>query len=231
MRCSECFPFEQFTVADFPGLFEDHVGWYIPQGVGTVVKVPLAWISSTGGVYKYAGCKILDPLNPPTVLAVYRGAQAGQGAVVSASEYTTSTATGASTGVQVLSINFTREQKDFSGRPYVLEADLLIPGSRSPADEISRILGLYGITADATTFTAASAADTAAGYAVDALYGTGKKARTGIGDHQRSAQRGARLALDHLGGRLGRSCRMWCKGELRGAIRYGSGSHRDHRVR
>jgi hypothetical protein len=174
------FPFEQFTVADFPGLFEDHVGWYIPQGVGTVVKMPLAWISSAGGTYSYAGCKILDPLNPPTVLAVYRGSQPGQGAVVSSAEYTTGSTTGAATGVKVLSVNFTREQKDFGGRPYVVEADLLIPGSRAPSDEISRILGLYGLAVDSTTFTAAAVADTAAGFAIDALYGARTKGRTGL---------------------------------------------------
>jgi hypothetical protein len=57
--------------------------------------------------------------------AVYRGAQAGQGAVVSAAEYAVGTKVGASTGVTVDVVNFTREQLDDKGRPYVLEADYL----------------------------------------------------------------------------------------------------------
>jgi hypothetical protein len=71
----------------------------------------------------------------------------------------------------VHTINFTREQVDFNGRPYVIEADWLLAGSRTPSDEIARILALYGLTVDAATFAAAAAADNAAGFLVDALYG------------------------------------------------------------
>jgi hypothetical protein len=160
------FPFEQFTVADFPELFVDHVGRRVPQGVGTVVKMPLTWARKSGGTWSYAGPK---SSGSNTLLAVYRGSQAGQGAVVPASEYTTGTMTGASTGVVVDVVNFTREQLDFQGRPYVLEADYLLSGTRTAPAEISRILGLYGISVDAS-FAAASTADLAAGFLVDALY-------------------------------------------------------------
>jgi hypothetical protein len=73
---------------------------------------------------------------------------------VSASEYTVGTMVGASTGV-VDVVNFTRELDDFQGRPYVLEADYLLSGTRTGPAEISRILGLYGISVDGS-FAAAS---------------------------------------------------------------------------
>lgn len=163
------FPFETFTVADFPEIFVDHVGRRIPQGVGTARKVPLTWITKTGGTWKYAGPKVIGA--PGTVLTVYRGNQHGQGAIVDPSEYTVGTAVGASTGVQVLTVIFTQEQLDDNGRAYAIDADLTLPGSRLPSDEAKRILELYGITTDAATFAAAAAVDTAAGYAVDPLYG------------------------------------------------------------
>lgn len=160
------FPFETFTVADFPDLYVDHVGRRVPQGVGTVVKVPLTWVKKSGGVWSFAGPK---STGSNTLLAVYRGSQPGQGAVVSPTEYTAGTLTGASTGLAVDVVNFTREQIDFQGRPYVMEADYLLGGTRTAPAEISRILGLYGIAVDGT-FAAASTADAAAGFFVDALY-------------------------------------------------------------
>jgi hypothetical protein len=171
------FPFETFTVADFPEIFVDHVGRRIPQGVGTARKVPLTWITKTGGTWKYAATKVLGA--PGTVLTVYRGNQHGQGAIVDPSEYTVSTAVGASTGVQVLTIVFTQEQLDDNGRAYALDADLTLPGSRLPSDEAKRIIEAYGLTADAATFATAAAADTAAGFAVDTLYGGLENGRMG----------------------------------------------------
>lgn len=161
------FPFEVFSTADFPELFIEHVGRRVTQGVGTVVKVPLTWIGKSGGVWKYAGPKVIGA--PTAPLAVYRGMQPAQGALVAATEYTTGTASGLQSGVKVNTVNFTKEQLD-RGRPYVLEADYLLPGSRVPADEIARILALYGISTDAASFAAAAAYDTAAGFLIDALY-------------------------------------------------------------
>lgn len=163
------FPFETFTVADFPELFVDHVGKRIPQGVGTARKVELAWITKTGGTWKYAGPKVIGSAG--TVLAVYRGSRPGEGAVVDPSEYTVSTATGGSSGVQVVTVNFTREQIDFQGRPYVIEADFSLPGSRAAAAEVARILDAFGVNRDTASFTTAIAADTASGFLVDTLYG------------------------------------------------------------
>lgn len=162
------FPFEVFTTRDFPEIFAEHVGRRITQGVGTVVKVPLTWITKSGGTWKYAGPKVIGTAG--TILTVYRGHQPAQGAVVAASEYTTGTATGAATGVQVLTVNFVREQLDEHGRPYLIEADISLPGSRVPADELARILALYGISTDAASFAAAATYDAGAGFLIDALY-------------------------------------------------------------
>jgi chitodextrinase len=178
------FPFDRFTVADFPELYVDHVNRRIPQGVGTVVKVPLTWITKTGGTWKYAGPRLFGA---NTLLAVYRGARAGEGALVDPSEYTSGTAIGASSGVNVSTVNFTREQIDFNGRPYVLEADYsisfdnfgLVGSIRNPTHEIARILTAYGIAWDFASFSAANTADFLAGIDIDALYGGAEDGRTG----------------------------------------------------
>jgi hypothetical protein len=180
------FPFETFTTAGFPELFVDHVGWRIPQGFGDVVKVPLAWISKSGGVWKYAGPKVLQTA---TLLAVYRGSQPGQGSVVDPSEYTAGTAVDSVSGAVVATVNFTREQLDFQGRPYVIEADYTLSHGaamgggtsyRAPANEIARILALYGISIDTTTFGNVASTDTALSFLLDGLYGSRDKGRTGI---------------------------------------------------
>lgn len=171
------FPFETFTVADFPNLHPDQVGWRVPQGVGTVTKVPMAWVNTTATEWIYAGPKVIGSAG--TVLAVYRGSQPGQGALVDPSEYVVGTVTGASAG-ELLSITFAREQIDFQGRPYVIEIDASLPGSRLPTTEASRVLALYGITADTASFAAAAAYDTTAGFAIDAIYGDKDRGRTGM---------------------------------------------------
>lgn len=171
------FPFDIFTAADWPEIYPEHVGRRVAQGVGTVVRVPLTWISKSGGSWKYAGPKVIGSAG--TVSKVYRGTRAGDGVVVNSSEYTTGTASGASTGVTVLTVNFAREQIDFNGRPYVLEADISLPGSRSPSSEIARILTLYGISYDSAAFTTAASNDATAGSLIDALYGGDDRARSG----------------------------------------------------
>jgi hypothetical protein len=184
------FPFETFTVADFPELFVDHVNRRIPQGVGQVVKVPLTWIGKSGGVWTYAGPKVLAGV-AGTLQTVYRGTQPEQGSIVAATEYTTGRITGTATGVEVNTVQFTHEQIGFDGQPYVLDADYLLPGSRAAADEIVRILGLYGIATDAASFNAAAAYDNANGFAIDALYGgktDGKAGNAIVEDHLRAAR-------------------------------------------
>lgn len=176
------FPFETFTVADWPNLYVGHVGQRVPQGVGTARKVPLTWIDTNGSsTWTYAATKLLGAA-PVTVLTVYRGSQPGQGAIVDPSEYTVSTAT-APSGYSVVTIVFSREQIDFQGRPYVLEADLTLPGSRTPSDEVKRMLEAFDLPTDAAAFTQAISNDNVAGYFVDPLYGgNGRTGRAILGD-------------------------------------------------
>lgn len=170
------FPFETFAVTDFPELFSEHVGRRVPQGVGTVVRVPLAWVKKTGGAQRWAGPKVVGATG--TLLAVYRGDSPGRGALVASSEYLPGTLAAAVSGFTVHTVDFPAEQSDFQGRPYVLEADYLLPGSRQPTDEVQRLLALYGVATEATSFVGAAAYDAAAGFAIDALYG-GDQGRTG----------------------------------------------------
>lgn len=169
------FPFETFTTADFPELFVDHVNRRIPQGVGTVPKVPLTWIVKTGGLWKYAGPKVIGTAGTP--LTVYR-----DGRIIAPAEYTVGTAVGASTGVTVVTVNFAKEQIDERGKPYEITADYSLPGSRLPADEIKRVLLLYGRTIDASSFDAAALYDQVQGFAVDPGYVEGRTGNAIIED-------------------------------------------------
>lgn len=140
-------PSKRYTTADFPKLFTDHVGKAVAQVVGDALKVPLAYIDNTVGAYRYLACEVIG--TAPTVRTVYRA-----GRVVSASEYSVDTTTVA--GTTYLRITFTREQVDFNGSIYPLEADLLGPGSRAASDEIKRNLQLLGATVDSSSFDVAS---------------------------------------------------------------------------
>lgn len=173
------FPFETFTVEDWPELFVDHVGRRVAQGVGTVPHVPLTWVKKTGGLFKFAGPKVIG--TPGAALTVYRGDRPGEGAIVDPSEYTVSTMAAAVTaGLSVVTVEFVKEQTDNRGRPYVLEADFQLPGSRAASDEVARILTAFGIGVDAASFADAGAYDLANGFLVDPLYG-GDNGRTGNG--------------------------------------------------
>ncbi|MBZ0251551.1 MAG: hypothetical protein K8F93_17985 [Burkholderiales bacterium] len=144
------FPAETYTVADWPGLFADHVNRPVAQAVGTVVKIPCAYLSGSGGAWKYGVAKVLGAAH--SVLTVYR-----DGRIVSPSEYTVGTQAAAVSPYSVTTITFAKEQADQQGRLYTIEADVTGPGSRYPADEISRILAALGVTADASSIAAAAA--------------------------------------------------------------------------
>jgi hypothetical protein len=150
-------------------------------------------------VWKYAGPKVLQTA---TLLAVYRGSQPGQGSVVDPSEYTAGTAVDSVSGAVVATVNFTREQLDFQGRPYVIEADYTLSHGaamgggtsyRAPANEIARLLALYGISIDTTTFGNVASTDTALSFLLDGLYGSRDKGAHRIGRSSRTcSRRGAR---------------------------------------
>lgn len=147
-------PVKTFKVADWPELFVDHVNRPVPQGVGTIRKVPLTYVVKTGGTWKYAACEVIG--STPTALTVYRDKR-----VVAATEYTTSTQTVG--GTTYFLVNFTREQVDFQGRLYEITADLSCPGSRLPADELKRMLQVLNVAADPESFARAAAYHNVAG--------------------------------------------------------------------
>lgn len=163
------YPFDRFTVADFPNLFADDVGKVICEGVGTVLRVPLVQVDNTGGTYVYAGPRVLSSAG--TLLAVYRGYESGKNPPVNAAEYSASTKTGLVSGIVVNTVVFQREQLDTSGRRYVLEADYLLPGTRTAAAELARIAPAFGLDIDAASAAAASGLDLDLGFTIDALYG------------------------------------------------------------
>ncbi len=174
-KLTATYPFKSFTTADFSRLYVDHVGNPIPDlGPGTHLKVPMSMIDDNGGAgpWKFSPC---ESRSGPTytINTIYRDGQ-----IVSATEYSTGTTTGASTGVVVRHASFAREQRDTGNRLYTLEADITVTGSREPSAELSRILQLYGVAIDAASFTAAAAVDNAFGIFCDAGY---TRARSGRG--------------------------------------------------
>lgn len=176
-------PSATYTVADFAELFEGHVGKPIADGVGQLVRVPMAWIKKTGGTWRHAICEKRAGMTY-TVQTIYRGETEGEvGRIVPATEYTVGSTVGASTFIEVLDVIFTREQLNGSGQPYALTADVLINSgagtteARVFSNEVKRLLVKAGLTTDTTTF------DAAATYAVtnkmwaDAGYVTPKTLR------------------------------------------------------
>jgi hypothetical protein len=93
------------------------------------------------------------------------------GRIVSASEYSVSTAT-ATSGLVVVTVVFAREQRDTSGKQYEFTADITVSGTREPSTEIQRLLAKVGVPTDAASFTTAAAVDVAGGFYIDAAYTT-----------------------------------------------------------
>jgi hypothetical protein len=159
------FPSKTYTVADWPELYQDHVNRVVPQGMGTVEKVPLTWLTKSGGTWKYGACEIPAGYGTPTVLAVYRDKK-----FVSAVEYTT--ATQVVSGVTHFQLVFVKEQLDDSGNVYTMEADILYPGSRLASDELLRLLLISGGTVDVPSFNTAADNCRKYGLYVDPPYST-----------------------------------------------------------
>lgn len=68
-------------------------------------------------------------------------------------------------------LQFAKEQRDFSGSLYAIEADVRGVESRNAADEIQRLLTLAGCTPDASSFSGAQSVAAAASMLVDCDYG------------------------------------------------------------
>ncbi len=89
------------------------------------------------------------------------------------------------TGPRLLLLRFTREQVDFGGQRYTLEADVRGVRSRNVSDEIKRVIEATGATADAATFTAAQTYATTHRMLVDVPHGrdgSGRRARAVLED-------------------------------------------------
>lgn len=154
------FPSKTYVTADWPELFQDHVNRPIPQGAGTVLKVPLTYLVKTGGLWKYGVGEVTGAM--PTILALYRDRR-----LVSPAEY--GTATQGVAGTTHFLATFAKEQVDDRGRLFELEADVLFPGSRIVSDELKRILQLDGSTVD-SSFAAAAEYFAVQGIYIDVGY-------------------------------------------------------------
>lgn len=162
------FPIKNVTTSDWPNLSSDFLNRPLAQGVGAGEKIPAVYVEPS--VFKYVLCEVPSGMGTPTVSAVYRGTTVGQGSVVT-DPYTVTTEIRGS-GTTYLTLQFTREQKDFSNKLYVIEAFINAPGSRTPADELARLLTLIGVPIDPVSFAVASMYQAKIGVYIDAWYVT-----------------------------------------------------------
>lgn len=159
------YPLRRFDVAAWPQLYADHVNRPVPIVVGTGIKVPLAWILKPGGgptAYGFAGPERLNVGDGIAWLSIYRRQR-----LISAAEYSVTVYT---SGYDVFTADFAREQRDTSGGLYELTADVAGSLSRNVVDEIKRLLQYAGIAVDSTTFTAAATYAAANGMIIDCCY-------------------------------------------------------------
>lgn len=170
------YPSKTYTVADFSTLFSDHVGRPIADGIGQLVKIPMTWIRRATGDWRYGFLEQRAGMTY-TLQTVYRSTSENQvGAIVSASEYTVGTTTGASSGVVVNSIRFAREQLTTNGAPYYFMCDVLVSAGTGTTDqrlasrEISRMLTIAGVTPNTTSFNAAHTLCDSLAMRIDAGY-------------------------------------------------------------
>lgn len=159
------FPIKIFKTADFPNLHITHVSNPVPQGVGLGDKIPCTFIDNV--TRTYAVCEVFNGI-APQVLTVYRGNTPRKGRIVDPAEYTTGTTTVA--GTTYLTLTFTRDQLDFSNALYIIEADVMAPGSRLASDEVARLLQQIGLTIEPVTFAAAAVYNQSVKANVDAWY-------------------------------------------------------------
>jgi hypothetical protein len=166
-------PSRKYSTVDFPKLYTQHVGRYVPQVIGTGLKMPLTYVDPTPGAFRYIACEVIAG-QVPAVLTVYR-----EGRFVTPAEYSTDTVT--LSGVTYLRITFAKEQVDKPGALYNMEADLFGPGSRVASDEVKRLLQLATFAVDGT-FDAAGTYGAANGMLVDCPYVNPRTTITAVQD-------------------------------------------------
>jgi hypothetical protein len=161
------YPSNKYSKEEFTNIYEGHIGRVIPDlSPGTQLKVPGAFINTNGTTTWTISFGERRTGPTYTINTVYR-----DGRIVSASEYSVSTAT-ATSGLVVVTVVFAREQRDTSGKQYEFTADITVSGTREPSTEIQRLLAKVGVPTDAASFTTAAAVDVAGGFYIDAAYTT-----------------------------------------------------------
>lgn len=132
------YPNDFYTATDWPEIFLDDEGLAVPDVIGTVLKVPFAYVehNSGAGPWVYAGPKTTGS---PSILTVYRA-----GRIVDPSEYSVGSQVAGS--ITFVTLTFTAEQVDFAGNQEPITADMSGGLSRNAATELVRIMGLAGIS-------------------------------------------------------------------------------------
>jgi hypothetical protein len=162
------FPFLTLNTTDWPNMAEADQNAPLRDGIGTLRKIKLYWITFGGGVWGYAALRKRTG-HTYTILAVYRDKQ-----VVPTAEYIAATRT-APSGYDVFCVNFGSEQKDTKTGPYEILADVLVQGpgtynSREASAELDWLLKQYGYRTVAASVAACITEDQTRGMFVDGAY-------------------------------------------------------------
>lgn len=162
---NQLYPPETYTADQFPGLSPLDEGRAMPSVVGVVEKVPLARVTSANP-WTYLVAKRCVPggvLGGITMPTRYRGSNAADARVIP-------DLTGHLDELPYVGLEFTTEQRDFSGAEYRLFADINSATFTAP-QIIRQLLTDAGRTVDNTTFTAAETWAAAEGLLVDCDFG------------------------------------------------------------
>lgn len=166
-KLNALYPPRLYAAADWPLLREEDAGRAVPRPFGTALKLQGALVSS-GPAWRYVLADLTD-VGAGTVLTVYRGRTASEGRVVDPAEYTVGTD---STPWPHLWVQFTREQRDFNGAPFVISADVQAVAADVIASQpLCVVLRSAGAVVDAGSELALGAWATAQGRLVSCDFG------------------------------------------------------------
>lgn len=143
-RLNVPWPPRVYTTADFPALLDSDAGRPVPRPMGTALKIPAVPVDGAATSFVLMD---MDGALGASVLTVYRN-----GRVVGPAEYTAVTA---AAPWPLLRLDFTREQRDFSGALYQITADVLVDALDVTAAAVIAPLAAHaGITLDAPSLAA-----------------------------------------------------------------------------
>jgi hypothetical protein len=155
------------------------MGRRVPQGVGTVLRVPLTWVKKTGGLHKFAGPKVLG--TPGALLAVYRGDSAGPRRGRAGSRVLGGNVGGHRHAGAVRGDRGIRAGADRFQRPALRPRGGLSPAGQPPRRGAQANPGaLRDHGRCSIPFAEAAAYDNANGFLVDCLHGGDTDGRTGV---------------------------------------------------